>query len=59
MTEDFAKIDGHIGQHLDGWLAELAALCRVPSVSARHEGVAECAHLVADLLASRGFEPSW
>ena len=56
MREDFAKIDGHIGQHLDGWLAELAALCRVPSVSARHEGVGECAHLVADFLASRGFE---
>lgn len=56
MREDFAKIDAHIGQHIDGWLAELAALCRVPSVSARHEGVGECAQLVADLLASRGFQ---
>jgi hypothetical protein len=37
MIERFAAIDRHIETHLDGWLAELTALCRVPSVSARHE----------------------
>jgi acetylornithine deacetylase/succinyl-diaminopimelate desuccinylase-like protein len=56
MIERFAAIDRHIETHLEGWLAELTALCRVPSVSARHEGIEECAILVSDLLASRGFE---
>ena len=55
MSERFAAIDRHLAQHLDGWLAELTVLCRVPSVSARHEGVEECAALVAGLLAGRGF----
>jgi acetylornithine deacetylase/succinyl-diaminopimelate desuccinylase-like protein len=55
MSERFAAIDRHLAQHLDGWVAELTALCRVPSVSARHEGVEECAVLVADLLGRRGF----
>ncbi|PZR87384.1 MAG: peptidase M20, partial [Candidatus Nephthysia bennettiae] len=55
MNDRFAAVDRHVAQHLDGWLAELTALCRVPSVSARHEGVDECAVLVADLLVSRGF----
>jgi acetylornithine deacetylase/succinyl-diaminopimelate desuccinylase-like protein len=56
MKERFPAIDRHIEQQLEGWISELATLCRVPSVSARHEGVEECAKLVADLLASRGFE---
>ena len=56
MSERFAAVDRHLAQHLDGWLAELAALCRIPSVSARHEGVEECSVLVADLLAARGFD---
>jgi acetylornithine deacetylase/succinyl-diaminopimelate desuccinylase-like protein len=55
MSERFAAIDRHLAQHLDGWLAELTVLCRVPSVSARHEGVEECAVLVAASLAGRGF----
>jgi acetylornithine deacetylase/succinyl-diaminopimelate desuccinylase-like protein len=55
LSERFAAIDRHLEDHLEKWLAELAALCRIPSVSARHEGVDECAALVADLLASRGF----
>jgi acetylornithine deacetylase/succinyl-diaminopimelate desuccinylase-like protein len=56
MSERFEAIDLHLQRHVDGWLAELSALCRVPSVSARHEAVDECATLVADLLASRGFK---
>ena len=55
MSERIEAIDRYIDEHVEGWLAELAALCRVPSVSARHEGIQECAALVADLLRSRGF----
>ncbi len=53
---DFARLDEHIAQHLEGWLEELKLLCRQPSVSARHEGVVECAALVAERLRSRGFQ---
>jgi len=53
---DLAAIDRHVAQHLEGWLEELKLLCRQPSVSARHEGVVECAALVAERLRSRGFQ---
>ncbi|HEY4028509.1 MAG TPA: M20/M25/M40 family metallo-hydrolase, partial [Candidatus Dormibacteraeota bacterium] len=56
MSEDFTAVDRHIQQHLDGWVAELTQLCAVPSVSARHEGIDDCAALVAELLRRRGFE---
>ncbi|MDQ6742842.1 MAG: peptidase M20, partial [Candidatus Dormibacteraeota bacterium] len=55
MSERFAAIDRHLAQQMGDRVAELSVLCRVPSVSARHEGVDECAVLVADLLAGRGF----
>lgn len=55
MSERFAAIDRHLAQQMEDRVAELSVLCRVPSVSARHEGVDECAVLVADLLAGRGF----
>ena len=55
-TQLTARIDEYIDAHLDGWLDELAALCAIPSVSARHEGVEECSQLVADLLRKRGFD---
>jgi acetylornithine deacetylase/succinyl-diaminopimelate desuccinylase-like protein len=56
MSQSFADVDRHIQQHLDGWLAELGELCAVPSVSARHEGIEDCAELVAVLLRRRGFD---
>ena len=56
MTEGDERIDAYVGAHLQGWFDELGRLCAVPSVSARHEGVDECAELVAGLLRSRGFE---
>lgn len=56
MSERFEAVDRHIKERLNGWMTEVAALCRVPSVSARHEGVEECAALVAELLTLRGFE---
>ncbi len=56
MSERFVSVDRYIEQHMDGWLADLTELCAVPSVSARHEGVEECAGLVAELLRRRGFD---
>jgi acetylornithine deacetylase/succinyl-diaminopimelate desuccinylase-like protein len=56
MSERFQEIDRYVREHVDGWMAELTALCAVPSVSARHEGVEECAEAVADLLRRRGFD---
>jgi acetylornithine deacetylase/succinyl-diaminopimelate desuccinylase-like protein len=56
MSERFVSVDRHIEDNLDGWLAELTELCAVPSVSARHEGIEECARLVAELLGRRGFD---
>jgi acetylornithine deacetylase/succinyl-diaminopimelate desuccinylase-like protein len=50
------RIDEYVSTHLEGWFEELAHLCAVPSVSARHEAVEECAELVAALLRKRGFE---
>jgi acetylornithine deacetylase/succinyl-diaminopimelate desuccinylase-like protein len=55
VSERLASIDRYVEEHLDGWLAELTDLCAVPSVSARHEGVDDCAALVAGLLGRRGF----
>jgi acetylornithine deacetylase/succinyl-diaminopimelate desuccinylase-like protein len=50
------ELDAYIAGHMDGWLSELGRLCAVPSVSARHEAVDECAQLVCELLQSRGFQ---
>jgi len=49
-------LDQYISEHLEGWFDELRRLCAVPSVSARHEGVDDCAEVVAGLLRRRGFE---
>jgi acetylornithine deacetylase/succinyl-diaminopimelate desuccinylase-like protein len=55
MATDYARIDTYVKQHMDGWMEELTRLCAQPSVSARHEGIEECAEIVADLLRMRGF----
>jgi acetylornithine deacetylase/succinyl-diaminopimelate desuccinylase-like protein len=52
---DFARIDQRIHDRLDASLAELARLCKEPSVSADGKGMRECASLVADMLRRRGF----
>ena len=57
-TSTAARIDEYIDANLERWLGELERLCAVPSVSARHEGIEECAGLVADLLRARGFDAS-
>lgn len=54
-TDVIRRIDDYIDQHVDGWMEELARLCAIPSVSARHEGIDECAALVKQLLDARGF----
>ncbi|MDQ6691432.1 MAG: M20/M25/M40 family metallo-hydrolase [Candidatus Dormibacteraeota bacterium] len=55
VAADLDAIDSHIHTHIQEWMAELARLCAVPSVSARHEGIEECAGLVAKMLAEHGF----
>jgi len=56
MSERLEAIDRYLDEHLDSYVDELARLCAVPSVSARHEGIAECAGLVADILGRRGLQ---
>ncbi len=53
---DFEAVDRHLEENLDDRMEELTRLCRVPSVSARHEAIEQCADLVAELLRRRGFE---
>lgn len=48
-------IDQYIPAHLESSLDELKRLCAQPSVSARREGVDDCAVLVADILGAHGF----
>jgi acetylornithine deacetylase/succinyl-diaminopimelate desuccinylase-like protein len=50
-----AHVDAYIEAHLEQTIAELARLCAQPSVSAQHQGIDECAALVAELLRARGF----
>jgi acetylornithine deacetylase/succinyl-diaminopimelate desuccinylase-like protein len=52
---DYAAIDSYIAEHQREWIEELAELCAVPSVSARHEGIEPCAAVVARMLEKRGF----
>lgn len=55
---DWTAIDGYIAEHRSAWMEELRELCAIPSVSARHEGIDECAALVARMLERRGFTAS-
>jgi acetylornithine deacetylase/succinyl-diaminopimelate desuccinylase-like protein len=52
---DWPAVDRYIAEHRAGWMEELRELCAIPSVSARHEGIDECAALVARMLERRGF----
>jgi acetylornithine deacetylase/succinyl-diaminopimelate desuccinylase-like protein len=57
MSERLAQIDAFLEAGVDGYIAETARLCAVPSVSA-HGGpaMAACADLVAAMLTEHGFE---
>ena len=56
MTVDTAALDEHIHSHVAEWMAELRALCAIPSVSARHEAIEPCAAMVSQMLERRGFK---
>lgn len=48
-------IESYVHEHMPLWIDELRRLCAIPSVSARHEGIDDCARLVAEMLERRGF----
>ena len=50
------SIDRFIEAKLGDSVAELSELCAIPSVAAKNEGLQECADLVRQMLARRGFE---
>jgi acetylornithine deacetylase/succinyl-diaminopimelate desuccinylase-like protein len=52
----FESIDRYLETHLDGSIQELSRLCAQPSVAAQNWGLRECAGLVAEMLAQRGFK---
>ena len=49
------KVDQYIEENLDQSIKELSNLCAQPSVAAQKWGMEECANLVAEILAARGF----
>ncbi len=52
---NFEKIDQYLDTHLDESIAELGALCAIPSVAAQNTGLDEAAALVEQMLQQRGF----
>jgi acetylornithine deacetylase/succinyl-diaminopimelate desuccinylase-like protein len=55
MPGPYDAIDRYIADHLEESLANLERLVRIPSVSAKGEGIAEAAECVAGLLRDVGF----
>lgn len=55
MSASNTLIDEYVSAHLDQSIAEIKTLCEQPSVSARGEGVRECATLVEHTLQAHGF----
>jgi acetylornithine deacetylase/succinyl-diaminopimelate desuccinylase-like protein len=56
MVETYEAIDQYIKDNLDRYIKETARLCAQPSVSAKGEGMRECAALVGEILTEHGFE---
>jgi len=56
MSEAARRIDTFVQEHLDRYIAETIRLCAQPSVSARGEGIAACADMVAAMLAAHGLQ---
>jgi acetylornithine deacetylase/succinyl-diaminopimelate desuccinylase-like protein len=54
ISDLYRELDIFIAHHLDEWIAELAALCAQPSISARGGEMEACAKLVVDSLRRRG-----
>lgn len=55
VTTTAETIDQYLTNHLDASMEEVKRLCAQPSVSARREGIDECATLVAEILRRHGF----
>jgi acetylornithine deacetylase/succinyl-diaminopimelate desuccinylase-like protein len=54
MTTLYESVDSFLKSNLDRYIAETVRLCAQPSISARGEGIRECADLVAELLTHHG-----
>ncbi len=52
----YQAIDRYIEDNLDASINELAALCAQPSVAAQNLGIEDCADMIAQSLAARGFD---
>ena len=50
------RIDAYLHDHLDQFIDETVTLCAQPSISARGEGVTECAALVENILRRYGYD---
>lgn len=55
MSDAAQRIDTFLQAGLEGYISETSELCAQPSVSARGEGMRECAGLVGRMLARHGF----
>ncbi len=53
---DYETTDRYLEQHMDDSIAELSRLCAQPSVAAQNWGMRECAQIVVEMLAKRGFQ---
>ncbi len=51
----YQAYDAYLEKNLDASIAELSHLVAQPSISAQNLGLKECAQMVADMLAKRGF----
>jgi acetylornithine deacetylase/succinyl-diaminopimelate desuccinylase-like protein len=56
MTTKEDQLDTFLQDNLDGFIQETAELCAQPSISAKKEGVRECAELVVRILERHGFQ---
>ena len=55
MADVLGELDRYIEEHLAESLDDLRRLTAIPSVSSKHEGIAEAAEFVRELLAGAGF----
>jgi len=56
MTNQSHEFDTYLQTKLDEYIQEVSRLCAQPSISARKEGVLECAELVIQILQQHGFQ---
>ncbi len=56
MSQIKARIDAFLEEHRPAYIAETIRLCAQPSISARGEGIADCAGLVMQMLAEHGLQ---